>query len=73
MSDIDTTWKAGALRVRIAERGIRKGWLAEKLEVSPNTITNWCSGRTEPSASSLYELALLLDCTIAELLGKEPR
>ena len=43
--------------------------LARKVGVSRNTITNYESGKTEPSASDLVRLAEALACQVADLLG----
>lgn len=45
------------------------GQLAKRVGVSRNTITNYESGKTEPSASDLVRLSEALGCQVAELLG----
>lgn len=44
------------------------GQLAERIGVSRNTVTNYESGRTEPTASDLVRLATALGCSINDLL-----
>ena len=43
--------------------------LADEIDVSRNTLTNYELGKTEPSASELSRLADKLGCSIMELLG----
>ncbi len=51
-----------AMRMTVAQLGKQVG-------VSRNTITNYESGKTEPSASDLVRLADSLGCSVAEFLG----
>lgn len=43
--------------------------LARQLGISRNTLANYESGRTEPTASELVRLADALGCTVQDLLG----
>lgn len=45
--------------------------LADKVNVSPQVISNWERGYTEPSADDINKLAEKLDCTSDYLLGRE--
>lgn len=51
-----------AVRMSVAQ-------LAKRIGVSRNTITNYESGRTEPTASHLITIAKALGCPIENLLG----
>lgn len=42
--------------------------LAKKMGISRNTITNYESGHTEPTASELLNLSFYLGCSLADLL-----
>lgn len=44
--------------------------LANKVSVSPQVISNWERGYTEPSAEDITKLAEVLDCTSDYLLGR---
>lgn len=47
-------------------------WLAEKLGVTPVTVSKWCSNITQPSLQTLGRIATLLEVDPRELLkGKE--
>ena len=58
---------------KIIELRKKNGWsqedLAEKLDVSRQSISKWESGVQEPRAQRIAELAKLLDTTTAYLLG----
>lgn len=58
--------KLKALRTRL---GITQQVLAEKLSTSQQTIARWESGRTPIPTKYLKDLAILLGCSIPELLG----
>jgi len=45
--------------------------LAEKINVSKDSIYNWEKGRSEPSLDDLIRLATVLDVTIDYLVGKD--
>ncbi len=43
--------------------------LGNRISVSRNTLTNWESSRTEPTASELVRLAQALGCPVTDLIG----
>lgn len=45
--------------------------LAEKINVSKDTVHNWEKGRSEPSLLDLINLATVLDTSIDYLVGKD--
>ena len=54
-------------------RGLSQERLAELLDVSRQTISNWETGMAMPSTVKLKELSSQLDIPLMELLGEEPR
>lgn len=56
------------IKVALAERRRKNKWLAKKLGKDESTISQWCTNSRQPSLSSLYELADVLDIDIRELL-----
>jgi transcriptional regulator with XRE-family HTH domain len=64
-------WMTG---IEYQRRGVRnkltQKQLADKIGVSPKTISYWETGRNKPSSENLLKLALILKCT-PELLLKE--
>ena len=45
--------------------------LAEKINVSPKTISHWETGYTEPSIAQLINLANFFDITVDELIDRK--
>ena len=44
--------------------------LAAKLEVSPRTVSNWMSGKTDIPATYLVRMANMWECSTDYLLGR---
>lgn len=57
------------LREAMDRKGLRAVDLVEKTGIPKNTMSYYLSGRTEPKADRMYELALALDVNEAWLLG----
>lgn len=45
-------------------------WLAETLSKNEATVSRWCTNENQPSIETLYQIALVLDVDIRELLNK---
>lgn len=45
--------------------------LAEKINVSPKTISHWETGYTEPSIAQLINLANFFDISVDELIDRK--
>ena len=43
--------------------------LANSLNVSSKAVSSWETGRTEPNIETLKQLAVLLNCSVNDLLG----
>lgn len=56
------------IKVVLVEKQRASKWLAEQLGKSENTVSKWCSNKTQPSLDTLLEIALVLDIDIRELL-----
>lgn len=59
------------LRSRIGEllkqSPIKREYIRKQLGVTHNTISNWVTGRTHPSAPQLFKLAKLLGVKVDDL------
>lgn len=53
-------------------QGIFQRQLAEKLNVSMQTLSHWETGYTEPSIQQLIAIADFFDTSIDELVGRMP-
>lgn len=51
--------------------GFSQGDVADRLDVTRPTVSNWESGRARPRLNKLTELAELFDTTVADLMGED--
>lgn len=58
------------IKTVLTERGKSNLWLAERLKKNAATVSRWCTNDNQPSVETLYQIALLLDVDIRELLNK---
>ena len=52
------------IKVTLVEKQKTNRWLAEQMGKSENTISRWCSNKSQPSIAQLQEIAILLDVDI---------
>lgn len=55
----------------LAEKQRTNRWLAEQMGKSENTISRWCSNKSQPSIVQLQEVANLLDVDVRVLLKSQ--
>lgn len=53
------------------EKNISQAQLANMLELTQQTISNYKLGVSEPDLDNLIRIAVILDCNVNELLGFE--
>ena len=56
------------IKVTLVEIQKTNRWLAEQMGKSENTISRWCSNKSQPSIIQLQEIANLLDVEISTLI-----
>ena len=56
------------IKVTLVEKQKSNRWLAEQMSKSENTISRWCSNKSQPSIIQLQEIANLLDVEISTLI-----
>ncbi|OPC06373.1 transcriptional regulator [Elizabethkingia ursingii] len=61
--------KINRLKVVLAEKNKTNRWLAEQLGKSEVTISRWCTNEVQPSMETLFQIAILLNIDIKELLN----
>ena len=59
------------IKAVLAEKQRTNRWLAEQMSKSENTISRWCSNKSQPSIAQLQEFANLLDVDIRVLLKSQ--
>ena len=57
------------IKVVLAEKQRTNRWLAEQMGKSENTISRWCSNKSQPSIAQLQEIANLLDIDVRTLIN----
>lgn len=56
------------IKAVLAERNLTSRWLANVLNKSENTVSRWCSNRTQPSLEQLQAIADVLNTDIKLLI-----
>lgn len=56
------------IKVTLVEKQKTNRWLAEQMGKSENTISRWCSNKSQPSIAQLQEIANLLDVDVRTLI-----
>ena len=59
------------IKVTLVEKQKTNRWLAEQIGKSENTISRWCSNKSQPSIAQLQEIANLLDVDVRVLLKSQ--
>ena len=59
------------IKVTLVEKQKTNRWLAEQMGKSENTISRWCSNKSQPSIAKLQEIANLLDVDVRVLLKSQ--
>ena len=56
------------IKAVLAEQQKTNMWLAEKLDMSPNTVSKWCTNQMQPTVETLFRIANAFDVDVRELL-----
>lgn len=56
------------IKVVLVEKQKTNRWLAKQMGKSENTISRWCSNKSQPSIAQLQEIANLLDVDVRTLI-----
>lgn len=58
------------IKAVLVDKSKTNKWLAETLSKNEATVSRWCTNENQPSIETLYQIALVLDVDIRELLNK---
>ena len=58
------------IKVTLVEKQKTNRWLAEQMGKSENTISRWCSNKSQPSLEDLFKIAGLLGVDYTELIRR---
>jgi putative transcriptional regulator len=56
------------IKAVLAEERKTNMWLADQLEMSPNTVSKWCTNQMQPTIETLFRIARVLNIEARELL-----
>ena len=56
------------IKAVLAEERKTNMWLAEQLEMSPNTVSKWCTNQMQPTIETLFRIANVLNVEARDLL-----
>lgn len=56
------------IKAVLAEERKTNMWLAEQLEMSPNTVSKWCTNQMQPTIETLFRIAGVLEVEARDLL-----
>ena len=56
------------IKVVLAEKQRTNRWLAEQMGKSENTVSRWCSNKSQPSIAQLQEVPKCLDVDVRTLI-----
>ena len=57
----------------ITSKGLKKKYVAEKIGISPNQLSNWINGKSLPTVQNLFKLAALLGVKAEDLYIDEEK
>jgi putative transcriptional regulator len=61
------------IKAVLAEERKTNMWLADKLEMSPNTVSKWCTNQMQPTIETLFRIANALNVDARDLLVNSKR
>jgi len=59
------------IKIVLFEKRRTAKWLSEQLDVTPSTVSKWCTNTSQPTIECLLKIADLLEVDIKELLVRE--
>ena len=57
------------LKIEIEQSGLKKSEIADAIGVSRATVSQYLSGRAQPTLATLAKLCAVLDCSADDILG----
>ena len=52
----------------LSEKKRTNKWLSEQLNVTPSTVSKWCTNTSQPDLESLMKIAKLLEVELTDLV-----
>ena len=56
-----------ALKEKIADKGLKQGWIAKKAEVNQADFSQICNGIKNPTLKQAINISAVLECAIEDI------
>lgn len=56
------------IKAVLAEQGKTNNWLADQMKMNRTTVSKWCRNDMQPRVETLFQIALVLNVDVRELL-----
>ncbi|MCW4001539.1 MAG: helix-turn-helix domain-containing protein [Candidatus Bathyarchaeota archaeon] len=56
------------IKAVLAEQGKTNNWLADQMKMNRTTVSKWCRNDMQPRIETLFQIALVLNVDVRELL-----
>ena len=58
-----------SIRVALAKKNVKSRWLADKMNVKPQYITNLCNGRSELGINGIIQMSDIFGVKVSEFIA----
>ena len=59
------------IKIVLVEKKKTSRWLAAQLNVTPSTVSKWCTNSSQPDIATVLKISDLLEVDIKELIVRE--
>lgn len=56
------------IKAVLAEQGKTNNWLADQMKMNRTTVSKWCRNDMQPRVETLFQIAMVLNIDVRELL-----
>lgn len=56
------------IKAVLAEQGKTNNWLADQMKMNRTTVSKWCRNDMQPRVETLFQIAMMLNVDVRELL-----
>ncbi len=56
------------IKAVLAEQGKTNNWLADQMKMNRTTVSKWCRNDMQPRVETLFQIAMVLNVDVRELL-----
>jgi transcriptional regulator with XRE-family HTH domain len=59
------------LKLLLVEKKKTSKWLSEQLEITPSTVSKWCTNTSQPDMETLARISKLLNVGVEDLYNQQ--